>query len=239
MRRLILIAFAATIVLASCEVRGSRRLRGNGNATSQVRSVGAFSKVDVSGPYDIVITQGATASVRVDADENLQQYIEVVVNGDQLEIDTRDGINIRPRKDIKIYITAPLFHALSVTGSGDLKSASKLTSDRLALSVTGSGDMMVDIDAPMVETKITGSGSISVNGNTRTLNSEINGSGEIHAFNLMSENTDVEISGSGEAEVFASKGLKISIAGSGDVAYKGTASVNQSIAGSGNIRKVD
>jgi hypothetical protein len=238
MRRFVIIASAA-IVLASCEFRGNRRIRGNGTASSQLRSVGSFSKVDVSGPYEVIVTQGDAESVRVEADENLQQYIEVVVQGDQLEIDTRDGINIRPRKDIKIYITAPLFRALSVTGSGDVKSTSKLTSDRIALSVTGSGDIMVDIDAPVVETEITGSGSININGNTRTLNAEINGSGEVHAFSLMSENTDVEISGSGEAEVFASKGLEVSIAGSGDVAYKGTASVNQSIAGSGNIRKVD
>jgi hypothetical protein len=239
MRYIILVAACAMLCLSACRYSVNRSIRGNGNSATRNHSVGSFTKVDVSGPFDVFVSQGTTASVRVEADENLQEYIEVRVAGDGLNIDTRDHVNLRPRSAIRVYITSPVYNGLSVTGSGDLKSNSRLTSDHLSLNVTGSGDMAVEVDAPVVNSEITGSGSISIRGATRSLDAEVNGSGEVHAFDLLSENTTIAISGSGDAEVFASKQLKINVAGSGDVRYKGSASVNQSVAGSGNVRKVN
>ncbi|MDB5195945.1 MAG: hypothetical protein JWP88_315 [Flaviaesturariibacter sp.] len=237
--RFIIPALCAFVLLNSCEMNVRNSIRGNGNMTSQTRSVGSFTKVDVSGPFDVYVTQGAAAAVKVDADENLQQYIEVIVKGDEVNIQTRDHYNLRPRSDIKIYITSPAYQALSITGSGNLRSDSKLSTDRIDISVTGSGEMTVNVDAPIVKSEVTGSGTIRLNGATRRFDAEINGSGEVHAFDLLSEEAGIEINGSGDAEVFASKTLKIEVSGSGDVQYKGTASVNQSVAGSGNVRKVN
>jgi hypothetical protein len=177
--------------------------------------------------------------VKIEGDENLLEYIEIENQGDDLEIRTRRGYNLRPRTGIKVYVTAPSFDKLAVTGTGELKTQTKISNGKsMDVRVTGSGDMILNIDAPSINTRITGSGNIRINGGTRNFSTEVTGSGEVHAFDLLSESTDVEISGSGDVEVFASKQLKISISGSGDVKYKGNPSVNQSINGSGNVRKI-
>jgi hypothetical protein len=214
-------------------------VRGDGNTTTQERSVGSFSRVEVSGPFDVTVVQGASASVSVEADGNLQDYIEVEVEGGELQIRTRRGVSLRMKHDIHVTVTAPKYREIAVTGSGKVKSSSTLTSDRLDLSITGSGDMKLDVDAPTVNTEVTGSGSMTLRGATRSFDAEINGSGELHAFSLLAEQTGVDISGSGDAEVYASKSLRVGIAGAGDVAYKGGGAVSQSVAGSGNIRKAD
>ncbi|MDB5251667.1 MAG: hypothetical protein JWP27_836 [Flaviaesturariibacter sp.] len=238
MRRLLSLATAA-LLLGSCEMYVNHSVRGDGNRTTQERTVGSFSSVEVSGPFDVTIVQGTASSVQVEADGNLQEYVEVTVKGDELEIRTRHGINIRTKRDIHITVTSPTYRVIAVAGSGNVKGATRLKSDGLELSITGSGDMNLDVDAPMVKTSVTGSGSMTLNGASRILKAEISGSGEVHAFGLMAEQTDVDIAGSGDAEVFASKTLRVDIAGAGDVAYKGGAAVSQSVAGSGNIRKAD
>jgi hypothetical protein len=239
MRPIALASLFLLVILASCSYMGGKRVTGDGNLTSQDRSVGDIRGVEVTGPMQVIVTQGPGASVRVEADGNLHSYIVTELDGDVLEVHPKRGYNLRPRAGIKIYVTAPQYHSLAVTGSGKIQSGSKITSsEKLKVDVTGSGEVVADVDAPTVNTEITGSGSITLNGNTRTFGSEITGSGEVHTFNLLSEATEVEISGSGNAEVFASKQLNVSISGSGDVQYKGNPSVNQSIAGSGNIRKV-
>lgn len=218
---------------------GGKRVTGDGELSTENRTVGDFRGVEVTGSMQVIVSQGPTATVRVEADRNLHSYIVTELDGEVLEVRPKKGYNLRPRAHIKVYVTAPQYHTLAVTGSGKIQSASKITSsEKLKVDVTGSGDIIADVDAPTVNTEITGSGSITLNGNTRTLGTEITGSGEVHNFNLLSEATEIEISGSGNAEVYASKQLNINIAGSGDVQYKGNPTVNQSVAGSGNIRKV-
>lgn len=227
------------IVLSSCSYFGGKRVTGDGELSTENRNVGDIRGVEVTGSMQVIVAQGPSATVRVEADRNLHSYIVTELDGDVLEVRPKRGYNLRPRAHIKIYVTAPQYHTLAVTGSGKIQSASKiLGGEKLKVDVTGSGDITADVDAPTVNTEITGSGSITLNGNTRTLGSEITGSGEVHSFNLLSEATEVEINGSGNAEVFASKQLNVSISGSGDVQYKGSPTVSQSVAGSGNIRKV-
>lgn len=227
------------ILLSSCSYMGGKRVTGDGELSTQDRNVGELRGVEVTGSMQVIVSQGPTTTVRIEADRNLHSYIVTELDGDVLQVHPKRGYNLRPRAHIKIYVTAPQYHTLAITGSGKIQSASKITgAEKLKVDITGSGNIVADVDAPTVQTEITGSGSITLNGNTRTLGSEINGSGDVHGFNLLSEATEVEINGSGNAEVYASKQLNINIAGSGDVQYKGSPTVNQSIAGSGKIRQV-
>ena len=227
------------VTLSSCEINGYRTIRGNGRVISQSRSVSSFSGLSLTGAIDAVITQGATETLRIEAEENILEYIEVSNDGDRLRIAIKRGYNIRSKKGIRVYITGPSFESISIAGSGDVRSKGKLTSNGLDLDIAGSGSVVMEIDAPVVRAEISGSGSVKIAGLTQNFESEINGSGEVYAYNLLSENTKVSIAGSGDAEVYASKNLNVSIAGSGDVGYKGNPVVKKSVAGSGSVHKAD
>ncbi|GAA4325054.1 head GIN domain-containing protein [Flaviaesturariibacter amylovorans] len=227
------------LLTTSCRFGGGRRIKGNGELVTRERSVGNFNAVEVSGPIEVLLTQGAAGPVRIATDGNLQEYIELQVSANRLYVKTRDGVNLRPRAGLKVYVTAPALEALRISGSGKFTSSARLSSPRLEVDVDGSGDVVLDVDTPDMSTDINGSGSIRLQGTTRLLRSEIHGSGDLYAYNLLSERTRVNISGSGNAQVHASKRLDIDINGSGDVSYKGGGEVNQSIHGSGNIRKAD
>lgn len=240
MRSAFLFSFALVLVFTSCRHIGGKRITGDGQLSSQQRTVGDFSGVEVSGPFQVYVAQGSTSSIKIEGDGNLLDYIETEREGNLLEIKTRRRYNLRPRAGIKIYVTSPSFEKLSIAGSGKLQSLSKLSSpNTIAIDVAGSGDVVISADAPAIKTGIAGSGSISLNGTTRNFSTDIAGSGDIRAFNLMSETASIEIAGSGNAQVFASKELNVEIAGSGDVSYRGNPPVvNQNTAGSGKIRKV-
>lgn len=227
------------IFVSSCNFMSGRRVRGNGNLSSQNRSVGSFSGIRVVGGMDVILRSGNEYAVKVEADQNLLPYILTERDGDALTIKTRNGYNLQSRAGMKVYITAPSFEEIAITGSGSVTSAAKLSASRkLDIHITGSGDVKLEVDAPQVEAKATGSGNIALAGATRNFKAEINGSGEVNCFDLRSENTDIGISGSGSAEVYASKQLDIRISGSGDVAYKGTPAIKQRISGSGDVRNV-
>lgn len=228
------------MVFFSCKYVGGKRVTGNGSLATEERAVSNFSDIEVQGGVDVYVTQGANYAVKVEADRNLLPYIETESDGDELEIGSRDGYNLRPRAGMKVYVTVPALAEIGVSGSGTALLQNKLTSNgRVTTKVSGSGDIKGAIDAPQVSANIAGSGTITLSGNTRDFKAGIGGSGDIRCFDLMSEATDINISGSGNAQVYASKQLDVNIAGSGDVQYRGTATVNQRIAGAGSIRKVE
>ncbi len=241
MRSLSFFLLLSMFFSASCGYMGGERISGNGESATQQRSVSNFSGVEVSGPYNVFISQGDSYNVRIEGDENLLEYIEIEQNGDVLEISSRDGYNLNPRARIKVYVTTPRIEQLDVAGSGSIVAQTKITNNtQLDINIGGSGDVTIaEVDAPEIHSEIGGSGSIRLKGKTENFIAEIAGSGEVHAFDLLSETTKVQIAGSGDADVFASKKLEVSIAGYGDVQYKGNPSIRQSKSGSGDIRKVN
>ena len=235
-----LLLIGLQLAITSCNFISDRRIDGNGVSTSQTRSVGDFHSIRGSGGMDIIVSQGPVNSLKIEADENLLQYIETKNDGGSIEVYTRDGYNLDPRAGIKVYATAPQYRAIKISGSGKITSNGKITSaNELSTGVSGSGDIIIEVDAPVVKTDISGSGSSTIKGTTKNFSADISGSGDVFCFDLLSENTEIDIAGSGNAEVYASKVLDVTIAGSGDVRYKGTATVSQNIAGAGDIRKVE
>lgn len=233
------IYIALLFLMSGCRYFGGQRIYGNGNVVTQERSIDGIKGVRVRGSLDVYLSQGPTTSVKLEGDQNLLDYLEVVKSGDIVEVSTREGFNLRPTKDLKIYVTAPVLNEFYINGSGDIKSQTKITDSSSIISkISGSGDIAMDVNAPSVEASISGSGDIALKGNTRNFKASISGAGDIKCFDLLSETTSVDIAGSGDAQVFASRQLNADIKGAGDVQYRGGPTVNQSIHGSGSVTKV-
>lgn len=196
-----------------------------------------FREVDLSGGMNLFVSQGPDYSIRIEAESNLMQYIEVERDGAELEIGVKDGYNLKPTTGIKVYVTAPSFDGLSIAGSGSIRSETKISGNDIDLSISGSGSMLLDVQSPKISTDISGSGSVLLSGATRSFDASINGSGDVKAFNLLSETAEVDINGGGNVEVAASRELDVEISGSGDVVYRGNPSVKTSKHGSGSVRK--
>lgn len=233
----LLVAFMALLFLSSCSWR---TIKGNGNVVTQTRSESDFLKVKSAGSFDLYVSQGNDFSVRIAAEKNLQKYIVTERRGNTLVIKVRRGVSLRPRHAIKVYVTAPVFKAVSIAGSGDITAHDLLrSSEKMVFEIAGSGNIRVaDVDAPAIQVKIAGSGNVDLSGQTRHAAYRIAGGGNIRAGRLLAENATVHIAGSGNVWVYASTLLDVHIAGGGDVFYYGAPeTINQKIAGSGRISK--
>lgn len=240
MRNFLLLLLSVSVLAGSCRFVTGKRVRGNGNVKTEERTQSDFKGVESYGSFDIYVSTGPQATVKIEAEENLLPYIETYVDGDVLKIDTKDGFNLNPQRQLKVFITAPDYRRIKSYGSGNIVGETKITStEKLVVGVAGSADIKMEVDAPEIDADITGSGNCQLNGKTRVFHSSVSGSGEIRAYDLLAEETKVRISGSGNADVYASVKLDVSVAGSGDVRYKGAGHVSSNIAGSGHVKKVD
>jgi hypothetical protein len=241
MKKFSFLLLSIALLASSCGFIGGKRIRGNGNWKTADHSVGSFDAVEVHGAMDVYVSQGPAGPVKIETDENLQEYVEVFVSGSKLVIRTKSGVNLRPTNDMKVYVTAPLYRKIDVSGACDIIGQSKLNnSEPLQLEVSGAGEIRMEVNAPKVEVDLSGSGAVHLAGETREFDVDLSGAADAKCFDLKSESTRVEISGAGDAEVYASVQLNAKVSGAGSVRYKGNAStVNQSVSGAGSVKKAE
>lgn len=240
MKRTLFLLSAVLLLLSSCSNFMGKRIRGNGKISTENRTASAFSGVRVSGAIDLYVSNGSTAAIRVDADENLMKYIIVENDGDMLEVRTKSGVNLKPSRSIRVYVSAPAFSRLEASGASDIFSESKILSQgTMKIDLSGASDAKLELNAPKVDVDVSGAGTVTLKGETRDFIAEGSGSADIKCYELLAENTKVDLSGAGSAQVFASVKLDVDVSGAADVKYKGNATLNQHISGAGSVKKTD
>lgn len=224
------------LLLSAC---GLDVIRGSGNVTNETRPVSDFSRVELVGSGDVILTQGDQEALKVEAEDNLMSYIQTEVRGHTLYLGlNRDGRPeiLVPTRPIKYYVSLKTVEGLTVSGSGNIRSE-QVKADKLELVISGSGNITLDsLTAQTATSKITGSGDCKVgSGATPTQIVEVDGSGNYTGGKLAGETVTVRITGSGDATVWAKNTLEARITGSGDVYYYGAPQVTQHITGSGDV----
>ncbi|MES1224277.1 MAG: head GIN domain-containing protein [Bacteroidota bacterium] len=240
MKRSVIFLLFALVIFSSCRYTFGKRIYGNGHINTQTRSAGQFNSIDVSGSIDVYVKNDSAYGIKVETDENLQEYIQVVDDGDVLYIHTEEGFNIDATGRIKVYVSSPDFKRFEASGACNIYSENKITSTgKLEYDLSGSCGIKMDIKAPAVSADMSGACDIDLKGETKDLSIEGSGSTGISSMGLLAENVDVSISGAGDAEVCASVKLDVDVSGAGSVKYKGNAAVSQHVSGAGSVKKVE
>ena len=237
MKKFSVVFLLLPVLFTSCFF-GGERVRGNGNMKTEQRNISAFDEVEVHGALHVFLTQGPVQPVRIEGDENLLQYIEVVQQGGTLEIRTRSNININPSKEMKVFLTAPEYKRLEVTGACNITGQNRLAASDLKINMSGASEINLEVDVPELTIDLSGASKVALKGETKTFKLSSSGAAKAMCFGLLAEETVIDISGAGEAEVYASRKLDVEVSGAGNVRYKGEVkNINQQVSGAGSVQK--
>jgi hypothetical protein len=232
MKRLVFILFAVALVSAatiSARAQESRQVSG-------------FNTVASSGPFNVHIKMDGNESVKVDADADIINDIETVVEGNILKIRFKDHENRhRNIQKAEIYVEAKSLNSLLNAGSGSIKVDGTIATDNFKTILSGSGNISAVVKSEHLNAVISGSGSINLSGSTDDdAHLVVTGSGEIDGKHLKAQSVVGVITGSGNIYIDAEKSIRGSITGSGNVIYSGNAtSVTSHTTGSGRVTKED
>ncbi len=210
---------------------------GSGNIISESREVSGFHAVSFGGAGSVRITQGATESLRVEADDNLLPYLRTEVSGGELRVDWKQG-NLRFTKPPVYTLEVKELDALHLSGSLHAK-MDRLNTERFESRISGSGKIVLGtLTAREVSFQVSGSGDLDIaGGQADSLDIGISGSGNAQLSGFEVKEAKVSISGSGNAELQVAGQLDARVSGSGDVTYYGSPTVNSSISGSGRVHR--
>ncbi|RYZ54045.1 MAG: DUF2807 domain-containing protein [Sphingobacteriales bacterium] len=232
------ILFAALLIslFASC----MRKVTiGRGESTSETRTVGSFTRIDLSTPVDaeIHVKEGAQTSVQISGYKNLITNIKTQVVGKTLKVFTDDMIQLDTDKDIVLEVTVGSLDAIEINGAADVNTTGTMKGDNVEIKISGAGNIILDeVQAGSFTAKISGAGDITIGrGQVSKSAYAISGAGSIKSFGVTSNDVSAKVSGSGDMEVTAVKALDAHVSGSGNIRYKGHPALTSKTSGLGEI----
>ncbi len=239
--RYVFLAFFAALVFTSCGLIDHNTVQGSGNRITDVRTVGSFDEIDVSGGIEVRLKVNGTHSVQVEGDDNLVGLIEVSVNNNELKIKQQDNTSISSKERLIVYVTAPSIKKFDLSGATKIIGEGQfVATNQMDIDLSGASQIEVSVKAPVVNVQASGASTATVAGETRNLNVDGDGASKIKAYELLAENTTVDLSGASHAEVHASVSIKADASGASHVKYKGGATdVKQEASGAGSVKKAD
>ncbi len=117
---LTMVVFAAMIVMTGCAKSGKAGKVVNYEAQP-------FTQVQMDGVGNIIFTQGSDYSVRVEGDSVLISKTSVTFENGLMKV-TQEP-NVKPKKGLDFYITAPSLQKVESNGVGSFESTSEVNFD--------------------------------------------------------------------------------------------------------------
>jgi len=228
----------SVLVLSACRLPFVDVTRGSGDLVTESREVSGFSEIRLDGAGRLVITQGETESLEIEAEDNIINELTSEVRGNTLVLGIEEQLwrnTVIPTKGITYTLMVTDLTAITFNGAGDLEMGSLDTSS-LELVINGAGQINLDeLTADSLTVQISGTGTIDIRGQVSSQAVTIDGAGNYEAGDLQTSSTTIDINGLGNGTVWVSDSLDVTIDGGGTVNYYGSPSLTQEINGVGDI----
>jgi hypothetical protein len=260
-QKLFLIVLFLTLAILACQVGdinlgAGRTVRGSGDVVEETRTVSGVSGVNLATLGHLFIEVGDTESFRIEAEENLMEYLETEVRNGKLRIETQNNINLRNTRPVNYYLTVTELDTIEISSSGNIE-APDLESGRFSITISSSGNLdMGDLEADSLTVVISSSGNVEMgvlNANTlevnisssgnldisggqvETQNVTINSSGNYMARELESAEAEVRLNSNGSATIWVGDHLRANLNSSGNLRYRGNPMVDATTSSSGDV----
>lgn len=212
-----------------------------GKIATETRAAEGFSRIELNYPADVIILQGDTESVKLEADTNLLPQLSTRVNGKTLTIQNDESDwakRVGPGQMVKITITVKDLQAVDFSTAGTVRLESLEAGD-LSIKLSGAGDITItDLNARQLATSLSGAGNITASGKADDVSVKISGFGSFYGDKLASLQADVKISGAGNVNLQVKDRLSADINGAGSIGYYGTPDITQDINGAGSVSQL-
>ncbi len=224
-------------LFSACTFAGPFGIKGSGVVAEETRNVNDFTALDVSGGFEVILSQGSTQKVVIEADDNLMKEIITEVRGGELNIYTRD--NVRPKSKMVARITFVKLEDIEISGAVNIKGNGQLTFDRLGLDGSGASEIELEANVRNLSADLSGASTLRLKGNGGTVSIECSGASKLHLSDFIVSEMSLDLSGASNAHVYVTDKLSVEASGASDIRYKGDPKIYTNTSGAASVKRVD
>ncbi|MES2111567.1 MAG: head GIN domain-containing protein, partial [Bacteroidota bacterium] len=218
-------------------------VKGDGNIVSTQKNISSFIRLHISISGRVELIQADEEKVIVEADENLQEYIEVTNSGRTLYI-TAEG---KWRKagfsslTVKVYYRQ-LYSIYNASSNGNLVCTNTLKSgEPVEVKIySEKSTSKLNINAPAISVRTACIGDVEIEGACDILDINAKSEGNLFASGMQAKTVSLKNYSVGNLELYAGEWLTISNYGEGNISYRGAGKLKDiKQYGSGEIKHLN
>lgn len=224
-----------------------------------------YTAISVTNMIEVVLLDAPKNSIRVETDERLMPYLQIVVKNGVLVLnfdDQREVERLRKRNlnlaNTRVYVSARGVDTFTASGMSEFEadmpiaastitiSASGMSSidfervecKTFSLSISGKTEVDAQLQADKCDLSVSGMSEVDLEGRTDRLSLRLSGMSEVSLDELHARTAEVYVSGMSEAEINASESITGGVSGMSDLTTFGSANVNVSTSGGSSHKHV-
>jgi predicted ester cyclase len=202
----------------------------------EAREVMDFQEVALEGVGTLLIAQGDTESLTIEAEPKVLKRIETEVRGGKLTI--RPARSFNTREAITYHLMVKQLSAIELSGAGVVE-VPALTSDQLRLSLDQAGSLTIEqLTATTLEVAASGNGAITLAGTVDQQTVTLSGAAQYDASGLESRDAAISADGASQAVINASETLQAQAGGASRIQYLGNPDVREDVSAAGSVVNV-
>ena len=218
----IIVTAVLSLLMFSCnfDANFGSGIKGNRNVTTTERGLNKnFTEIEISRGLDVYLTQSDIESIKVQADENLQDIIITEVKGNVLKIYTQD--NIRSAASKKVMLHFKNVTQITATSGSDVYATNTIVADKLKLTTTSGSDMELDLNTQTLECKSTSGSYLKLKGKTNNLVVKATSGSDIKASNLIANTCNANATSGSDIIIHTTNQLHATASSGGNIKYYG------------------
>jgi len=186
MKHSITVTILALFTVFTSFSQKKEKIKGSRNVTSIITEVDPFKRLVIGESFNIKLMQGPNNAIQIDADDNLHEIIDVVVQEGSLKFNSKKRITSHKKLDITVIFKDSLSN-IELKGDAQLSSLAALQLNNITLVTKESSKAFLTIKADLFKLVSSNKSRVELNITANKSNLEFNDNSSAEALINASE----------------------------------------------------
>lgn len=205
------------------------------------RQVANFTKVEVGGPFDVIISPDGSEKLVLEGDADRLKNIITEVVGSRLVIrydrENRWWRNDNNRNKIRVQLSVKQLEYISAAASADIVVKGTLKADRMTIEASSAGSIEVNVTANELIADCSSGADIRLSGNADRFSAEASSGADIKAEEFTAAKCNLAASSGADISITVKDEIQATASSGGDIRYRGNpAQVKVRSSSGGDVR---
>jgi hypothetical protein len=202
----------------------------------EIRAISDVREVALEGVGTLMIEQGETESLTIEAEPKVLERIATEVREGRLTI--RPDRSFKTREPITYYLTITQLSGIELAGAGRVEVA-QLSADQLRINGNGAGAVVINsLAANTLDVTASGNVQAELAGTVDSQTVSVSDAAHYAAADLESRLAAVTASGASQVTVNVTESLEAHVSGAAQVEYIGDPAVTEDVSAAGSLSNV-
>ena len=207
-----------------------------------------ISGLDVSGIWEIQLSQGKQTGVKLTFPERFKKQLEVSLDGEKLNIGFHGEVHLKSGEKLKAVVVCSSLQKIELSGACRLEGKGRFSGREMQFELTGaakvqmndevivSGKLKTDLSGVSFDMELSGTSKIELSGKARQGKIEASGVSKCDLSDFQVVKVEVDISGVTNVQLNVSELITGEVSGASKVKYTGAASAQVDVSGTAGLK---